>query len=319
MIFIGVILAMYKKIDIFTHILPPKYAEKYASINPQVTKRVEYFTLPVVDLDVREKLMTNYPDVVQVVTMANIPLEKFAPEHSAELAYMGNEELAELVQRRPDLFFGAVAILPMNDVDASLKEIDHAINELHLAGIQVQTRIGTEWLASEKYRPILARMAELNRPIWIHPDNNEQIDFDIGIFSWPFETTHCMLRLVQSGIFNEFPDIKFIVHHAGAMVPFFKERIKYVMSLVPQPFHNIHEHFKKFYVDTAIYGNTDGLMCAYNYYGADRMFFGTDAPLGPRWGMVEDTIRSIERMTIPEEDKEKILRLNAVDLFKNVV
>ena len=310
---------MFTKVDIFSHIMTPKYTERYAALNPKITKRVEYYTRPVVDLSIREKLMLRYPDVLQVVTMANIPLEKWVPEHTVEMARIGNEELAELVLTRPDLFFGAVAVLPLNDIDAALEEIDYAINKLHLAGIQVQTRIGSEWLASEKYRPILAKMAELNKPIWIHPDNNDQLDMDIGIFNWPFETSHCMLRLVQAGIFNEFPKIKFIVHHAGAMVPFFKERIKYVMSLVPQPFHDIHEHFRNFYVDTAIYGNTDGLMCAYNYYGADRMFFGTDAPLGPRWGMVEDTIRSIERMPIPEEDKEKILRLNAVELFKDVV
>lgn len=57
-------------------------------------------------------------------------------------------------------------------------------------------------------------------------------------------------------------------------------------------------------------------MCAYDYFGADHLLFGTDAPLGPRWGMVEDTIASIERMTIPDADKEKILKKNAVDLFK---
>jgi predicted TIM-barrel fold metal-dependent hydrolase len=310
---------MFTKVDIFSHILTPKYTERFVQVNPKITKRVEYYTPPVVDLGVREKLMHRYPDVLQVITMANIPLEKWAPEHSVEMARIGNEEMAELVLKRPDLFFGAVAVLPINDIDASLAEIDYAINTLHLAGIQVQTRICSEWLASPKFRPIIAKMAELNKPIWIHPDNNDQLDNDIGIFSWPFETSHCMLRLVESGVFHEFPDIKFIIHHAGAMVPFFKERIKYVMSLVPQPFHNIHEHFKKFYVDTAIYGNTDGLMAAYNYYGADHMFFGTDAPLGPRWGMVEDTILSIERMAIPQEDKEKILRFNVVELFKDVV
>lgn len=88
------------------------------------------------------------------------------------------------------------------------------------------------------------------------------------------------------------------------------------MSLVPQPYPNIHEHFRKFYNDTAVYGNTSALMCAYDYFGADHLLFGTDAPLGPRWGMVEDTIASIERMTIPDADKEKILKKNAVDLFK---
>ncbi len=311
---------MFTKIDIFSHIMTKKYTEKFADINPKIKHRVEYYTQAVVDLSVREKLMCRYPDVLQVLTMANIPLEKWVSRDDAvELAHIGNEELAELVLKRPDLFYGAVAVLPMNDIDAALKELDYAVNELGLLGVQLQTRIGNDWLADEKYRPILARMAELDKPIWIHPDSNDAIDNDIGIFSWPFETSHCMMRLVESGIFNDYPDLKFITHHAGAMIPFFKERIKYVMSLVPQPFNNIHEHFKNFYVDTAIYGNTDALMCAYNYYGADHMFFGTDAPLGPRWGMVEDTIASIERMAIPEEDKEKILKYNAVDMFKNVI
>ena len=310
---------MFTKVDIFAHIMTPKYTEKYAQLNPDIVRQIEYRTLPIIDLEVREKLMHRYPDVLQVVTMANIPLERFLPDHAVEMSRIGNEELAELLIKRPDLFYGAVAVVPMDDTEAALKEIDYAINTLKLSGIQVQTRINDEPLASEKYRPILAKMAELNKPIWIHPVNNKDTMTDTGIFSWPYETSLCMLMLVKSGIFNDYPNIKFIVHHAGAMVPSFHDRIKFVSSLIPQPFHDIHEHYKKFYVDTAIYGNTDGLMAAYNYYGADHMFFGTDAPLGPRWGMVEDTIRSIERMDIPQEDKEKILRFNAVEFFKDVI
>ena len=311
---------MFTKVDFFAHILTPKYTERYLEINPKIAERIEYRTLAVTDLSVRERFMKRYPDLLQVITMANIPLEKWAPDHTVELARIGNDELAEHVRRRPDLFFQAAAVLPLNNIEAALEEIDYAINKLDLAGIQVYTRIGDEWLASKKFRPILAKMAELNKPIWIHPDSNDKIDFDYGLFSWPFETTHCMLRLVESGIFIEFPDIKFIVHHAGAMVPFFQERIKYVMAGSKQPAPDIHEHFKKFYVDTAINGNTNGLMCAYNYYGADHMLFGTDAPLGARkGGLVEGTIRSIERMDIPQEDKEKILRLNAERILKHVV
>jgi len=308
---------MFTKVDIFTHILTPKYAARYAEINPKILKRPEFTALPTSDLSIREKLMSRCPDVLQVITMANVPLEKWAPEHAVELARIGNEEFAELVLRRPDLFFAAVAVVPLNDIDAALDEIDYAINTLRLAGIQVPTRVGTQWLASEQYRPILAKMAELGKPIWIHPDHNDQLDDDAGGFNWTFETSHCMLRLVESGIFNDFPDIKFIIHHAGAMIPFFRERIKYLMAVVPQTTQNIHEHFRKFYVDTALYGNTSGLNCACNYFGVDHMLFGTDAPLGPN--MVQDTIRSIERMSISEEDKEKILRLNATALLKKVL
>ena len=147
---------MFTKIDIFSHIMTKKYTEKFADINPKIKHRVEYYTQAVVDLSVREKLMCRYPDVLQVLTMANIPLEKWVSRDDAvELAHIGNEELAELVLKRPDLFYGAVAVLPMNDIDAALKELDYAVNELGLLGVQLQTRIGNDWLADEKYRPCL--------------------------------------------------------------------------------------------------------------------------------------------------------------------
>jgi hypothetical protein len=305
------------KIDVFAHILTERFLSIYRKKAPAIENQIEVLTPPVVDLQIRFRLMSRYPDVLQMLTVANVPLEKSVPPKDAvELARIANDELADLVIKYPDKFFGAVACLPMNDIDAALEETDRAITKLRLKGIQLYSRIAGEPLDSPRLKPLYQKMAGYNLPIWIHPTTNEKLDNDIGIFSWPFETTSAMLRLVKSGVFAEYPNIKFIVHHAGAMVPFFGERIKWVMSLVPQPYPNIHEHFKKFYVDTAVYGNTSALMCSYDYYGADHMLFGTDAPLGPRWGMVEDTIESIERMTIPDADKEKILKKNAVDLFK---
>jgi predicted TIM-barrel fold metal-dependent hydrolase len=305
------------KIDIFSHILTEKFLSIYRKKAPAIENQIEVLTPPVVDLPIRFRLMNRYPDVLQMLTVANVPLEKFvSPKDAVELAQIANDELADLVLKYPDKFFGAAACLPMNDMDAALKEADRAIKKLRLKGVQIYCRINGEPLDTPKFKPLYEKMAGYDLPIWIHPTTNEKLDNDIGIFSWPFETTSAMLRLVRSGVFVEYPNIKFIVHHAGAMVPFFAERIKWVMSLVPQPYPNIHEHFRKFYNDTAVYGNTSALMCAYDYFGADHLLFGTDAPLGPRWGMVEDTIASIERMTIPDADKEKILKKNAVDLLK---
>jgi uncharacterized protein len=304
------------KIDAFAHILPGKYLAKYRKINPAIEKRIEVITPPVVDLDIRFRLMNRYPDVLQMLTVANVPLETFAPQDAVELSRIANEELAELVTKYPDKFFGAAACLPMNNIDAALNEVDRAITQLKLNGIQIYSRINGEPLDSPQFKPLFEKMAKYDLPVWIHPATYDKLDNDIGIFSWPFETTSAMYRLVMSGIFHEYPNLKFIVHHAGAMVPFFGERIKWVLSLVPNRYPNLPEQFKKFYVDTAVYGNTPALMCAYEYYGADHMLFGTDAPLGPRWGMVEDTLASIDRMNIPEGDKQKILKNNAVNLFK---
>jgi len=249
-----------------------------------------------------------------------VPLEKYVRAKAAvELARIANDELAELLMKYPNKFYGAAACLPMNDIDAALEETDRAITQLRLQGVQIYSRIQGERLDSPKFKPLFQKMAKYRLPIWIHPETNEALDWDGGLYTWPFETTSAMLRLVKMGIFYEFPDLKFIVHHAGAMVPFFADRLKWYVSASKVFLDNdpdIYEHFHRFYVDTAMYGNTSALQCSYDYYGADHMLFGTDAPLGPRWGMIEGTIKSIERMAIPEEEKEKIFSTNAIEMFK---
>ena len=44
-------------------------------------------------------------------------------------------------------------------------------------------------------------------------------------FGWPYETSAAMARLVFSGIMDQFPNLKVVAHHMGAMVPFFEGRV----------------------------------------------------------------------------------------------
>ena len=308
------------KIDIYSHIMTKKYTGLYAKKYPAIKKRVEFTSTAVVDLDVRLRLMNRYPDILQVLTVANIPLETFAPktEDAVELAQIANEELAELVEKYPDKFVAGVACLPMNDVDAAVKEAEKAITKLGLKGVQIYSRINGETLDNPKFEPLWEKMAKYELPIWIHPATNNNLDQDIGVFSWPFETSMAMYHLVMSGVFNRHPDLKFIVHHCGAMVPFFNKRIKWVLSLVPQLYPDIkhpEEHFRKFYTDTAVYGNVPSLMCGYEFYGAGHILYGTDFPLGPKFGLAGETLESVQHMAITDEEKEKILFRNAADLL----
>ncbi len=305
------------KIDIFSHILPEKYLELYRKKSPKIANEVELGNRAVTNLETRLRLMNRYPDVLQVLTVSQPPLEKFVgPADAVELAKIANEELAELVQKYPDCFIAAVACLPMNDIDAALKEADRAINELGLKGVQIYSRVAGETLDSPKLRPLYEKMAGYDLPIWIHPTTDADLDTG-GLLGWPFETATAMWRLVMAEVFNEFPNIKFITHHAGSMIPTFSKRIKWLMYpwRIPSTLKNPVEHFRKFYNDTALYGHTAGLMCAYEFFGADRLLFGTDAPLGPKFGLTRDTIESIERMDITEAEKEKILVKNAVEML----
>lgn len=307
------------KIDIFSHILPEKYLKAYSKKNDKIATSVEVKAIAVTDLEVRFRLMDRYPDVLQVLTVSQPPLEKFVgPEDAAELAAIANDELAELVRKYPNRFIAGVACLPMNNIEAALKETDRAITQLGLKGVQIYSRVNGQPLDTPEFRPLFEKMAGYDLPIWLHPTMYDNLDMDMGVFSWPFETASAMYRLVMAGIFNDYPDIKIISHHCGSMVPFFEKRIEWVLSLVPGRHRDIKqplEHFRKFYNDTALYGSTPALMCAYEFFGADRLLYGTDAPLGPRFGMTQGTIDSIKRMAITDAEKEKILTGNAVNLL----
>jgi predicted TIM-barrel fold metal-dependent hydrolase len=121
-----------------------------------------------------------------------------------------------------------------------------------------------------------------------------------------------MLHLVTAGIFDDYPDIKFITHHCGGVAPMLAGRVNRLFSTmfeVGHPYHKRKEHLRKFYADTATMGHTASLMCGYDYFGAYHLLFGTD-------GLTQETINAINRMDIPASDKDKIFYQNAVDLLK---
>ena len=323
------------KIDVFPHLLPIKYKEAFLK---KLKSGASYTGLSrdyigISDIDVRFRIMDRYPEVLQVLNTGLPPLEDryVTSKNAIELAQIANDEMAELAGKYPDRFITAIASLPMNDIDAAIKETDRAIKDLGFRGIQIFSTINGQSLDNPKFRPLFARMAEYDLPIWIHPCDppfagslkglpeplakmlaERADDTPLGGFVWPFETTLAMMKLVTSGIFKDYPDIKFIIHHCGAMIPFFRARPE---SRYPGTL----KYLRKFYGDTAVYGNTSALMCGYDFFGPDHILFGTDMPLGGGGygpGRTFETIRSVERMTISETDKDKIFYDNARQLLR---
>jgi predicted TIM-barrel fold metal-dependent hydrolase len=317
------------KIDVFSHFMPKNYLNalrekalpsvdvselgQWVDSNPALTQ-----------VDIRLRVMERYPEVVQVLTMATPPLETVvSPEDAVELSRLGNNELAEIISNYPNRFVAGVATLPLNDIAASLEEAERAIKKLNFRGIQVFTNINGEGLHEAKFRPILKMMAQYDLPIWIHPwdlptatlskHSQEWLKGPMVLHGlrWPFETSVAMVRLIESGIFEEFPTIRFITHHCGGMMPFFGDRIGGAPAL------------KNFYGDTALYGNTPALMCGLAWFGSDRLLFGTDMPLGASktgsYGRTLDTIQAIETMDLTDADRRKIFLDNARLLLKILI
>jgi len=132
-----------------------------------------------------------------------------------------------------------------------------------------------------------------------------------------------MARLVYSGILEQYPNLKFIVHHCGGAIPFLAGRIAELGStdrlLSPnEKFNPLSkkpiEYFKMFYGDTAIYGQVPALMCGYHFFGPDHIIFGTDMPLGSlsEEGVagVRAGIKGIDGMDIDDSHRKKIYEDN---------
>jgi predicted TIM-barrel fold metal-dependent hydrolase len=318
-------------IDIFTHILPPKYREaleKLAAMGRISSSRVEGLQRSnpaLLDVNRRLKVMGEFPDIMQVLTMVGPPLEAIAkPDDAVDLAKTANDTMAELVTRHPDKFM-AVATLPMNNMDAALKEVDRAINDLKLRGVQIFTSINDKPLDSPEFLPLYQKMAHYDLPIWIHPVK-EMTEPDYpgeqgskyslaAILGWPHATSMAIMRLAASGVLEKYPNLKFITHHSGGTVPYLAGRIKHSPFKYENLAKPITDSLILFYHDTAVQGNMPNLMCAYAFCGADHMLLGTDFPMAHS-DLVKETIRSVNEMTIRGAEKKKIFEENARQILK---
>jgi len=289
------------------------------------------------DLDIRFRVLDQYGDMVQVLTLGAPPIEAIGePKQAAELARIANDEMAELVTKYPDRFVSAVASLPMNDMDAGLKEIDRAVKDLKFRGVQIYTPTNGKPIDLPEFLPLYEKMAEYNLPIWIHPVRERTTPdyvgessskyFIWGIFGWPYETTAAMTRLIFSGILEKYPNLKFITHHCGGMVPFFEQRIAIAYDMNEMRLNSkvkqrltkpVIEYYRMFYADTAVHSKI-AIRCGYEFFGSEHILFGTDMPYDNELGFrfVRQAVEAIEQMEIPEADKKKIFEDNARYLLR---
>lgn len=303
---------MITKIDAYAHILPAKYYQKMLSVEPNIPNMFPFIKIKtLMDLDER---LTKWPDqnTKQVISLANISPEDFTDSKtSAELCQSANEELSNLVDQHPGKFAGAVAILPMNNIESACKVISSIKDDENLVGAQIFTRHLGKSIADKEFRPVLAQAAKLHVPLWMHPVFDARKPDNNLVFSWEYELSQAMLQLVQSDLFQDYPNLKILVHHAGAMVPFFSGRIDHILD------EKHAQDFKKFYVDTAILGNTPALQLAIDYYGIDHVLFGTDAPFAVMPSGADQIItQAINDLTISDKDKQKIFHDNYYSLIK---
>lgn len=341
---------MTPRIDAFCHIMPKRYEEarqqrasksNYAehvlwamTLRAGIAPAANYQVL--MDLDSRLRMMDEFENYRQVLAMGGPAVEIMAPDDSDTMAKIGNDALAELVQKYPRYFAGAVASLPLDRPDAAARELERAVRDLKLIGVQLYTNIQDKPLDSPEFRPLFQTISELNVPVLLHParskthpdyrteDHSKYLIWQI--FGWPYESSAAMARMVFSGMLDEYPNLKVVIHHTGGMISFFSGRIQALYTLF-QPLVEKErgaplrqpalEYFRRFYADTSTF-TAASINCAASFFGADHILFGTDAPFDSEGGRfsIRESTRAIEESSLNAAEKNRIFHENFEALFQ---
>src|SRR5262249_35405931 len=157
-------------LDVFAHFMPKPYLDRLGELIPghPVLAAFPRIQTPW-DVDAGPALLDEFDGLSRVLSPATPPIELIAPpDRSPQIARMANDALAGICDEHRDRFPAFIASLPMNNVEATLAEIDRAI-DIGARGIQVFTNVAGEPLSLAEYRPIFQRMAQRGLPVWVRP------------------------------------------------------------------------------------------------------------------------------------------------------
>lgn len=333
-----------KKIDTFCHFAFMSVLDKIEEFTgePHQFRKLFANNPGLVDIEYRLGVMDETGIEMSILTplpeLGNTPSVEQNPEQAAAVARVCNETMAELVAKYPDRLRGG-AMIPTADQDLMIAEVEYAIRELGLVGIMLGAGPTAKAWDDEYWEPLWAKAEELDVPIWMHPSRSGGIPdyaFEEGgskyqffqAYSWVYDDTLAMHRIVFGGVFEKHPDLKIIVHHHGAMIPYFSGRVdtgvaffeKNMGFKYPTPVDMPYkDHYAKFYIDTATqFFNPDTLKVAIDYFGADHTLFGSDCPMDAENGrvMINGAYESVAAIGYDAADEDKIYFENAKKLFK---
>ena len=322
------------RLDAYTHFIPPKALDRLTAVagdHKDIGKRMRGVR-SLYDLDVRKKVVDQFPDYAQIVSYPMPPLENFAkPDQLDELLKLVNDGFAELCAKEKDRFPGWVAQASLAAPDASVREVERAFKNGAL-GVQIYTNVAGKPLDRPEYEQFFAAMDKLGKPIWLHPSRSaahpDYMDEKSSLYEmwwalgWSYETAAAVARLAFSKVLDKYTNLKILLHHFGGIIPMLEGRLgagldqlgtrtsdaDYVAlrnSLKRRPL----DYFQKVpWVDSATFGGRGAMLCGLEFYPHDRVVFASDCPFDPEGGpgYIRETIKIIDSLDLPKDKRDDI-------------
>ncbi|MDG2089268.1 MAG: amidohydrolase family protein [Arenicellaceae bacterium] len=262
---------------------------------------------------------------MQVISITSPGVQVLEGSLAHELAVHANDQLAAAVKKHPHRFAGLAAIAPQRAELAAI-ELDRAVSTLGLKGALINSHTNGKYLDDKIYWPILDAANALKVPIYLHPQTpspsmvKPYLDYGLYFAGWGFaaETSLHALRLIMSGVFDQFPNLIIILGHMGEGIPFHLQRIdnRYLLQVKIGAVKKMQklpsEYFKdNFVITTSGVVQQSSLQLSLEELGADRILYAADYP----YESVTESVHFIDEAKISDNDKHKVYHGNAERLF----
>lgn len=207
------------------------------------------------------------------------------PAAALELARVQNEGIAELVRAHPGRFAGLCSV-PMQDAQAACGEVERAMRELGLLGVEIGSAVGADDLSNPRFAPFWETCERLGAVVFLHPERfpgaarlgAHRLVFSSG---YPSETGITAAQLLMGGLFSRHPKLRLVLAHGGGTLPWLLPRLDQVWSSFADLQQQLPERPSKvarsFYCDTLTY-DAGNLSIVAERIGIERLMLGSDYP-----------------------------------------
>jgi predicted TIM-barrel fold metal-dependent hydrolase len=307
-----------RRIDFHFHLIPQFYQDAVyaAGTGPQIGR------YPGWSPERALELMDQNGIEIALTSLAQPGVQFGERAGALALARRCNEYAAELMARWPKRF-GAFAVVPMWEIRDAVDEIGYALDELKLQGVCLFASYGEKFLGDPHFEPVLAELDRRDAVVFIHPGmhpSSRKLDLP-----WPgfmmeylFDTTRAAVNLAFSGATERFPRIRFVLAHAGGLMPYFVWRLSIApmidMRLAQLTPAQIFARFARFWYDTALSPTPHTLACLAGVAQPEQVVFGTDWPFANA-NVIAETAKYENSALAGGLDRAAIDRENALALF----
>jgi aminocarboxymuconate-semialdehyde decarboxylase len=273
-----------------------------------------------IDLDSRIKSMDETGIDAQVLSLMAPMVYWAPPDFGLKLAQVYNDACAAAHRRYPERFVG-LAMLPMQEPELAVEELERAAKLPGLRGVMMATAVDGKNLDEKAFFPIYAKCEELGWPIFTHPVaplGGERMSkyYLSNLLGNPVEIGIAGYSLILGGVLDAFPKLEVMLPRAGGNVPWGIMRLDRTVERMPQLAQAKRPatlYLKRFYYDCII-ESPQIVMDLIHLVGSDRVLFGTDYPSPMRDARPVEFIQNLAELPPPERDA--ILGGNAAHAFK---